>query len=63
MRLAGLLKNWLATETPRHREKMKSKRRPRVIAFLINSDLLFLCDSVSLWPISATCRGMISLEV
>jgi hypothetical protein len=26
---------------------MKSKRRPSLLAFLINSDVLFLCDSVA----------------
>src|SRR5258706_4550826 len=47
--LAGLLKNWTGTET---RRLMKFKGRSSLLAFLINADLPFLCDSASLWPIS-----------
>src|SRR5258706_11181050 len=52
--LAGLLKNWMATETPR---LMKFKGRSSLLAFLINADLPFLCDSASLWPISPFSRA------
>ncbi len=43
------MKNWLATETRRHgdTEKVEIKERSSLLAFLINSDLPFLYDSMA----------------